>query len=334
MGGNIAFRYTGPHFAIDSINPNYMVAIVGTLGMFVSSNEGTTWARITSSVSGVSMVPTGANLNHTQIGGMVCFDPSSHTGGSTPGIYAFIEGVGVFHSTDHGATWNQSNGENGSGMPTHAWATTCAPGSTPRVYLTNEVPRGGNGSPNGFVNVFTPGSPGMWTTTSDTTAAARSVQAGWVAFDPNDTSGPGGTSGRLIAIGYNAGQVSISTNPYAAVPTWTGYPLPISNPSCPATVGNTSIIYAGNINWTSSAPPSCFAYTGNGVFDPSVTTVNQHIMYVGFGVGVFSIVVPKNIRHRSPNWRRCCRGAHSAEGRHRDRCQPAIRHPQPNSPNV
>jgi hypothetical protein len=299
--GNMGLRYTGPHFAIDPNNPNYMAIVFGTLGLFVSSDEGVTWTRITTSASSASMVPNGTNLTHSQVGGFVCYDTGSTSGGSTPGIYVFIEGRGVFHSTDHGATWNQSNGESSTGMPTAAFSMTCAPSSASdptksRVYLTTESAN----TPSKFVDVFTPGSPGTWTTNSDTTNAGAngrgSVVAGWVQFDPNDTSGPGGISGRMVAIAENVGEVAISTDPYDATPVWTGYPALASAPSCPASIGNQSVLFSASSNWSVTPPYICLGAPDNGAFDPSVTTVNQHIMYVGIGVGTWSIIPePTNV---------------------------------------
>jgi hypothetical protein len=284
--GNEVGKNTGPHFAIDPINPNYMAVIYGSLGLFISQDGGATWTW--KSAPGSDMVPvtigTGGNAHRNHIGGYVCFDPSSQAGGKTSGIYAYIQGVGVFHSGDSGSTWDQANGLNSTGMPTDEFSMTCGSG---RIYLTKDTPRN---STNVFIDIFIAGTPGVWTSNSDTSAGGRQDYTAYLAFDPNDTSGPGGVSGRLIAIGQDSGQVSISANPYAATPTWSGFVSPVANRSCPPGLGNQSLIYAVPAGWLSSAPPLCFLTLGNGSFDPSVTTANQHIMYVGIGVGIMSIV--------------------------------------------
>src|SRR5262249_42581812 len=69
-------------------------------GMFVISNGGTTWTKVTG-------IPVGSAAGITGI----LFDPTSRVvGGATQGIYAASYGNGVYHSTDGGATWTQLAG--------------------------------------------------------------------------------------------------------------------------------------------------------------------------------------------------------------------------------
>jgi photosystem II stability/assembly factor-like uncharacterized protein len=132
----------GPPMAIDPQNPN--VCWVGTFGgIWFTQNGGTTWTKISTSKL---PLPKGSYAYG------LAFDPvSTVTGGLTQGIYCWVHGSGVYHSSNAGANWTLLSGSSFSGtMPVNcvrivvdkfgvAWV--CADTNSPNV-LTFTVQSG------------------------------------------------------------------------------------------------------------------------------------------------------------------------------------------------
>lgn len=88
-GPNLGNTQSGPHIAIDPANAASVVAgLVGT-GIYRSTDSGTT----VTAISGIT-APTGSDGS----GYLALFDPSTTSGGSTPGVYIASNGTGVYHS--------------------------------------------------------------------------------------------------------------------------------------------------------------------------------------------------------------------------------------------
>lgn len=182
----------GPPMAIDPQNPN--VCWVGDFGgVFFTADGGTTWSTLSTSKL---PLPTG---NQTY---GFAFDPvSAFTGGKTQGIYATVNGTGVYYSSDAGANWTLKNS---SGMPTThtrivvdkfgvAWV--CADASSPNVY-TFTVQSGTNFTANTWTLTGAATQFSTWSVAPDpasTTSATQRVIVAGVGGDLGQTTN-GGTS--------------------------------------------------------------------------------------------------------------------------------------------
>lgn len=92
-------KLQGPHIAVDP-NNEAIVYVGETAGLLKSSNTGTSWTTIASVTGGGATHPI-----------EIAFDPNStHPGNVTQGIYACVNGTGVYHSTDGGSTWALTTG--------------------------------------------------------------------------------------------------------------------------------------------------------------------------------------------------------------------------------
>ena len=100
--------------AIDPANPNALIACTPTAGCSFTTNANlgasATWTAIPS-----SSIAAGNRL----FGYLVAYDPSTTSSGSTPGIFVFSYGQGVYHtSKGAGGTWTKQTGSSGT-MPTN-----------------------------------------------------------------------------------------------------------------------------------------------------------------------------------------------------------------------
>jgi hypothetical protein len=112
---NAQFSQDGPHIAIDPANPASVV-VGNYAGLFYSTNYGGTVSTVPTGAGGVP-APTGATLAQ---GMLVLFDPSTTSGGSTPGLYASSYGNGVYHTGGGaGGTWSLTSGS----QTTHSFMT-------------------------------------------------------------------------------------------------------------------------------------------------------------------------------------------------------------------
>jgi hypothetical protein len=94
---NESSRMTGQPLAVDPQNPAVCIAALPT-GAFITSDYGANWTAIST-----ASVPAPASGKRS----IVAFDPSSSVvGGKKQGIYIFVNGTGLKHSTDGGATWS------------------------------------------------------------------------------------------------------------------------------------------------------------------------------------------------------------------------------------
>jgi hypothetical protein len=101
-------RTRGRYIAVDPANGAHCLVCTPS-GVYRTTNGGTSWTLLTA-----TLPAHGTNLR-TQL----AFDRSSSVVGSiTQGVYAFVNDVGLYKSTDGGATWAAVGG---SGAP-----TTCA----------------------------------------------------------------------------------------------------------------------------------------------------------------------------------------------------------------
>ena len=83
----------GPYMAVDPVNENVVIAGTPSGGAFYTTNGGTSWVQISGLCT--PSTPSGAG----QGGGyLIAFDPTTSSGGSTPGIYISCYGTGVYHT--------------------------------------------------------------------------------------------------------------------------------------------------------------------------------------------------------------------------------------------
>lgn len=103
---NDPYRIDGQKMAVDPNNPN--VVYVGTpqKGLFVTTNGGVTWQKVTA----VPGSQTDSNGIYPGITGIQFVKGSGVTGGKTNTIFASSYGNGVYESTDGGATWIKTSG--------------------------------------------------------------------------------------------------------------------------------------------------------------------------------------------------------------------------------
>jgi photosystem II stability/assembly factor-like uncharacterized protein len=105
-GPNDPYRMNGQKMAVDPNNPN--VVYVGTPqdGLFVTSDGGASWQKI-------SAVPVSAQDGSSQYPGItgITFDPTSGVaGGKTNVIFASSYGHGVYETTNGGVSWTALSG--------------------------------------------------------------------------------------------------------------------------------------------------------------------------------------------------------------------------------
>lgn len=197
-GPNTSAGGAGPPMAIDPQNPN--VCWVGDFGgVFFTADGGANWSTLSTAKL---PLPTG-----TYSYGFA-FDPvSAVSGGKTQGIYASVDGTGVYYSSDAGTNWTLLSGGSFSGvMPTSivrlvvdkfgvAWV--CRPVASPNLYN------------------FTVQSGTAFTANTWTLSSAATTNPTWsVAPDPASTSS---ATQRVIISGY-AGDLAQTTN---GGTTWT-----------------------------------------------------------------------------------------------------------------
>jgi hypothetical protein len=117
----VPWKLNGQKMAIDPNNPN--VVYVGTPqnGMFVTTDGGTTWQKVSALPVGLS---DGSGL-YPGFAGILFAPNSGTTGGKTTTIFASSFGNGVYESTNAGATWTKL-----SGGPTDVEYAAIAPNGT------------------------------------------------------------------------------------------------------------------------------------------------------------------------------------------------------------
>jgi hypothetical protein len=182
----------GPPMAIDPQNPN--VVWLGTgAGVYTTSDGGTNWSKISTALL---PLPSGNYFYG------FAFDPvSAFSGSKTQGIYATVNGTGVYYSSNAGTSWTLMSGGSFSGtMPTTAVrvvvdkfgvAWVCKDASSPNVW-------------NITVQSGTAFAANTWTQSGATTTNPT-----WsVAPDPASSTS---ATQRVIVSGY-AGDLAQTTN--------------------------------------------------------------------------------------------------------------------------
>jgi hypothetical protein len=176
-------KFLGPFMAVDPQNEDIVYTATPSSGAFVSTNGGRSW-------SPVIALGAGSSMGGQQGGGTIfAFDPTSAVAeGKKQGIYACTYGIGVYHSTDGGATWTLT-----SNTPTTCRHLVVDP--TGVVWLTDDS----HGSHN--LNVYS----GSWITLAPVTDQAK-----WqsIAVDTNNCSS---SASCRVVVADDSGQFAITT---------------------------------------------------------------------------------------------------------------------------
>ncbi len=97
-GNGRDLRWAGECLAVDPRTSNVIYCGTRLDGLWRSTDEGTTWAK----VSGVPNGFTGTNPTGVRA---IVFDPTTAVGGKSSLVYVAVPGSGVYRSTDAGATF-------------------------------------------------------------------------------------------------------------------------------------------------------------------------------------------------------------------------------------
>jgi hypothetical protein len=245
-GSNSSANGSGPMMAIDPQNPN--VCWAGNFaGIFYTQNGGRTWSTLSTSLL---PVPTG-NVTYG-----FAFDPlSAVTGGMTQGIYCTVNSVGIYYSSNAGASWTLLSGGSFSGtMPTTFYRVV-----VDKFGVAWVCAQGSNNMWNFTVHTGTAFAANTWTHSG----ATASGEINSVATDPASTSS---ATQRVITSGYNGFSLCQTTNGGA---TWT--------PS----QGSQFNQVATDIPWLQTN--ELYMTSGCMKFDPSQTNA----LYMPEGIGVW-----------------------------------------------
>jgi hypothetical protein len=174
MGGNVDGRSMGERLAVDPNLPSVLYFGSRNAGLYRSTDSGQTWSLVTTlSASGAS----GYGLT------FVVFDPASGTAGSpTPAIYVGVgvtNDVGLYRSTDAGATWEAVAGQPSALMPHHAVLDRCG-----NLFLAYNDGPGPNNIKNGAIWRYA-------TTTGDWTDVSPPHRGGGYGGLAADATHPG-----------------------------------------------------------------------------------------------------------------------------------------------
>jgi hypothetical protein len=240
------------HVAVDPANEWSVIVATPTSG--VSYSDGTVsacanaWTKIPKSSIPDSKIP--------HVGHLIAFDPSTTSGGSTPGIYIFTYGHGVYHtSTGLSGTWTPT-----LGSPT-TFAGTMIVDDVGNVWTIDASTLPLSGS-NGGIGALWKRHSGVWS------RASISSKLNDVAVNP-------AVSSRIYALHQGDDRMYVSTD---AGSTWSGLTPP----------NRASITI--DIPWLGFRLNGNQALYGNpgSRFDPSA----MNTLYVTGGLGIFTTSPP------------------------------------------
>lgn len=189
--------FSSATMAVDPINENVVYVGVPTVGVYFTTNGGTSWTLIAS-----SSIASGGSVGGTPMANMPLFDPSSATtGGRTNGIFVQSYGVGVYHSTDAGVTWTLMPS---SPVQVQFWAIT----SAGKLYTTSTGPNSASAFSGGVWTGFTTGldtiseGPGMPAIDPTNETHVAMVGLGGSVSLSVDSGGHWSTPGPNTAVNY------------------------------------------------------------------------------------------------------------------------------------
>ena len=175
----------GSRIAIDPVNSDIVLVCTEKNGCFKSFDGGTSFSALT-------------GLTSSTVSMIVCFDPSTISGQSTPGIYVASYNIGVYHTTGGvSGSWTLT-----PNSPSTQQFILCGPDGT--VYLTDNVRTND-------LHVY---SSGRWRTSRVGNGGTGLVG---VALDPFHSVY---ASGAHITVINSAGQTSFTQD---SGESWTGY---------------------------------------------------------------------------------------------------------------
>jgi hypothetical protein len=246
-GPNDSFAQYGQKMAIDPNNPNIVYVGSSTSGLFVTTDGGVTWQRV--SQVPVSALDSSGDGNSPGITGIL-FDPAvgGVVNGVTQTIFAESNGNGVYRSTNGGASWTLL-----SGGPTTV--VNAAVSSTGVYYATDGTDLWS------FAN-------GTWTK-PQTSINGAGIQA--VAVNPSNPN--------EIVLVSPAGYLDVS---YDAGATWSGIDWSsnsVNSTDIPWLKGanegaNSNYLTIGGAAFNPLVPNQLIASAGTGVWNASVPTSN------------------------------------------------------------
>ena len=265
-GPNDAYAQYGQKMAIDPNNPNIVYVGTPLEGLFVTSNGGATWQKV--SQVPVSVLDSNGDGNSPGITGLL-FDPAigGVVGGVTQTIFAESNGNGVYESTNGGVSWTLL-----SGGPTTV--VNAAVSSTGVYYATD----GTN------LWIF---ANGTWTEPTVSMSGAG-IQA--IAVNPSNPN--------EIVLVSPAGYLDVS---YNAGATWSGVDWDSNNVSSTdipwLTAANESpggdFLDTGGVAFNPLVPNQIIVSAGTGVWNASVPqglTSDTSVTYNDQSIGIEQLV--------------------------------------------
>lgn len=175
LGSNQDGRYSGERLAVVPWSPNVLYLGTNANGLWKSTNYAETWAQVASfPVQGSTSDGVGVIF--------VLFGPKLK-GAQYPTIYAGVSdpAVGLYQSTDNGASWQAV-----AGQPTGVLPTNAAISPNGNLYLTYSQYPGPNSTNNGQVWAYMIAA-GKWTNITPANAYNNAINYGFakVVVDPN-----------------------------------------------------------------------------------------------------------------------------------------------------
>jgi hypothetical protein len=246
------------HIAVDPANEWAVIAATPTIGVIYSDGTSSacsnSWTNIsTDTIPAAAAARPCGSAPSTCVGDLVAYDPSTTSGGSTPGIYVFVYGHGVYHtSTGLKGSWSLT-----LDGPTQ-FCCMMIVDAVGNVWTIDDSTSPVSGANGGFGHLWRCVHSGTQCTWSKpATGQANLIN---VAVDPNNAA-------RVIVGIRQSDQVSVSTDAGA---TW-------------SRATPTSVEVATDIPWLAYVNAIGGYFAGpTFIFDPSASNT----MWSGNGVGV------------------------------------------------
>jgi Bacterial Ig domain len=247
-------RNSGPHIAVDPVNPLIVIVGAPSTGAFISSDGGATFTIISDLAKDLLSSEALEDLT------IVLFDPSSAViDGNTQGIFVGLRGTGWYRSTNGGSSFGLT-----SNTPTTMNSASCGPDG----YLYSV-----DASPNISV----------WNTSTWLTQSTSSISAASVAADPS-------RAGRVI-VGSWDGAISVSVDHGAS---WSSSSKKVFNgngvPWIPWILNKAGYMTLGRLAFDPSTPNRLYQSCGTGVMWTMPNNSPDSVIWTDTSSGIEQLV--------------------------------------------